>query len=316
MKIVLTEGLGIPQSLLDSYVAPLEAAGHTFTAYPKTTDVAALSEEIKDADVIMLANMPLPGAALEGCTNLKFIDVAFTGVDHVDLKAAKQKGAVVSNASGYSTQAVSELAIEMMLSLLRNVPQVEERCRQGKDKTGLVGRELKGKTVGIVGVGKIGMNTARICQAFGCRVIGTSKPVLSGVIDGVEHMTLDELLPQADILVLHCPLDDSTRGLINADTIAKMKDGALLLNLARGPVVDSAALAAALHGGKLAGAGIDVFETEPPLNTDHPLLHTPNTLVTPHVAFASEESMALRAQIVFDNLAAFMKGEPQNVIPM
>ena len=136
------------------------------------------------------------------------------------------------------------------------------------------------------------------------------------MIDGVEHMTLEEVLAQADILVLHCPLDDSTRGLINAETIAKMKNGALLLNLARGPVVDSAALAAALHSGKLAGAGIDVFETEPPLNTDHPLLHTPNTLVTPHVAFASEESMALRAQIVFDNLNAFMKGEPQNVIPM
>ena len=316
MKIVLTEGLGIPQTLLDSYTAPLEEAGHTFKAYNRTTDVAVLAEEIRDADVVMLANMPLPGAALEACTNLKFIDVAFTGVDHVDLKAAKAKGAVVSNASGYSTQAVSELAIEMMLSLLRNVPQVEERCRQGKDKTGLVGRELKGKTVGIVGVGKIGMNTAKLCQAFGCRVIGTSKHVVSGVIDGVEHMTLEEMLPQADILVLHCPLNDSTRGLINADTLAKMKDGALLLNLARGPVVDSAALAQALNSGKLSGAGIDVFETEPPLDTAHPLLHTPNTLVTPHVAFASEESMALRAQIVFDNLAAFMKGEPQNVIPL
>ncbi|MBQ2700204.1 MAG: hydroxyacid dehydrogenase [Clostridia bacterium] len=316
MKIVLTEGLGIPQTLLDSYTAPLEEAGHTFKAYNRTTDVAVLAEEIRDADVVMLANMPLPGAALEACTNLKFIDVAFTGVDHVDLKAAKAKGAVVSNASGYSTQAVSELAIEMMLSLLRNVPQVEERCRQGKDKTGLVGRELKGKTVGIVGVGKIGMNTAKLCQAFGCRVIGTSKHVVSGVIDGVEHMTLEEMLPQADILVLHCPLNDSTRGLINADTLAKMKDGALLLNLARGPVVDSAALAQALNSGKLSGAGIDVFETEPPLDTVHPLLHTPNTLVTPHVAFASEESMALRAQIVFDNLAAFMKGEPQNVIPL
>ena len=316
MKIVLTEALGIPQSLLDSYTAPLEAAGHTFMAYPKTTDVAVLSDEIRDADVIMLANMPLPGAALEGCTNLKFIDVAFTGVDHVDLKMAKAKGAVVSNASGYSTQAVAELALEMMLSLLRNVPQVEARCREGKDKTGLVGRELKGKTVGIVGTGKIGMNTAKLCQAFGCRVIGTSRTVVSGTVDGVERMTLEELLPQADILVLHCPLTDATRGLINAETIAQMKDGALLLNLARGPVVDSAALAEALHSGKLSGAGIDVFETEPPLDTSHPLLHTPNTLVTPHVAFATEESMALRAQIVFDNLNAFLKGEPQNVIPM
>lgn len=316
MNIVLTEGLGIPQSLLDQYTTPLTAAGHTLTAYPKTTDVQVLIEEIKDADAIILANMPMPGTALAACTHLKFIDIAFTGVDHVDLAAAKAAGATVSNASGYSTQAVAELAIEMMLSLLRNVPQAEARCREGKDKTGLVGRELKGKTVGIVGLGKIGLNTARLCQAFGCRIIGTSPSHQSGVFEGVVCMPLNELLPQADIIVLHCPLNASTRGLIGAQAIARMKDGALVLNLARGPVVDSQALADALHSGKLGGAGIDVFETEPPIPQDHPLLHTPNTLVTPHVAFASEESMALRAQIVFDNLNAFMKGQPVNVVKL
>lgn len=316
MKIVLTESLGIPQSLLDQYTAPLTAAGHTFTAYAKTTDVAALSDEIRDADVVILANMPMPGAALSACRHLRFIDVAFTGVDHVDLAAAKAAGAVVSNASGYSNQAVAELAIEMMLSLLRNVPQVEARCRAGSDKTGLVGRELKGKTVGIVGLGKIGRTTARLCQAFGCRVIGTSPSHQSGELDGIECMPLSRLLADADIVTLHCPLNDSTRGLICAQTLSQMKDGALLLNLARGPVVDSQALADALHSGKLGGAGIDVFETEPPLPLDHPLLHTPNTLVTPHVAFASEESMALRAQIVFDNLNAFLKGQPVNVVQL
>lgn len=316
MNIVLTEGLGIPQALLNQYTDKLEAAGHTFRAYAKTGDVQALSDEVRDADVIILANMPLPGEALNACTHLKFIDVAFTGVDHVDLAAAKAAGAVVSNASGYSTQAVAELAIEMMLSLLRNVPQVEARCREGKDKTGLVGRELKGKTVGIVGIGKIGMNTARLCQAFGCRVIGTSPSRQSGEVEGVSCMPLEDVLAQSDIVVLHCPLNPSTRGMIDAKAIARMKDGALLINLARGPVADTPALAAALESGKLGGAGIDVFETEPPLSTDHPLLHTPNTLVTPHVAFASEESMALRAQIVFDNLDAFLRGEPQNLVKL
>lgn len=316
MKIVLTESLGISDELLNRYVKPLVAAGHTFAAYPKTTDVQALADEIRDADAIILANMPLPGAALAACSHLQFIDVAFTGVDHVDLAAAKAAGAVVSNASGYSTQAVSELAVQMMLSLLRNVSQVEARCRAGQDKTGLVGRELKGKTVGIVGLGKIGMNTARLCQAFGCRVIGTSPSHQQGEYEGIGCMPLDELLSMADIVVLHCPLNPSTRGLIGADAIAHMKDGALLLNLARGPVVDTVALAEALHSGKLSGAGIDVFETEPPLSVDHPLLHTPNTLVTPHVAFASHESMALRAQIVFDNLSAFLRGKPENVVQL
>ena len=129
-------------------------------------------------------------------------------------------------------------------------------------------------------------------------------------------MPLSRLLADADIVTLHCPLNASTRGLICAQTLSQMKDGALLLNLARGPVVDSQALADALHSGKLGGAGIGVFETEPPLPLDHPLLHTPNTLVTPHVAFASEESMALRAQIVFDNLNAFLKGQPVNVVQL
>ena len=316
MHIVLTESLGIPQALLDSYVRPLEAAGHTFAAYPRTADVARLAEEIRGADVVMLANMPLPGEAIRACEHLRFIDVAFTGVDHVDLAAAKAAGAVVSNASGYSTQAVAELALEMMLSLLRNVPQVEARCRAGQEKTGLVGRELRGKTVGIVGLGKIGRNTARLCQAFGCRVIGTSPSHQAGEVDGIRCMTLEELLPQADIVVLHCPLNASTRGLIGREAIARMKDGALLLNLARGPVVDTPALADALRSGKLGGAGIDVFDAEPPLDEGHPLLHTPNTLVTPHVAFATEESMALRAEIVFHNLDAFLRGAPENVVAL
>lgn len=315
MKIVLLESLGIPAELLKSYAGKLEAKGHTFAAYEKNTDAQVQIDRVQDADVIMIANMPLKGEVIRACKNLKFINVAFTGVDHVDLAAAKEMGVKVSNASGYSTQSVAELALGMMLSLLRNVPQVEERCRAGKTKDGLVGTELKGKTVGIVGAGAIGQNTGRLCKAFGCKVIAYNhrpKQAAEGTID--EFVDLDTLTREADIISLNCPLNDSTRGMFDAGRIAMMKKTAILINVARGPVVDSRALADALNEGRIAGAGIDVFETEPPLDVNHPLLHTPNTIVTPHVAFASKESMALRAQIVFDSLDSFLAGKQVNVI--
>lgn len=315
MKIVLLESLGIPAELLKSYADKLEAKGHTFAAYEKNTDAQVQIDRAQDADVIMIANMPLKGEVIRACKNLKFINVAFTGVDHVDLAAAKEMGVKVSNASGYSTQSVAELALGMMLSLLRNVPQVEERCRAGKTKDGLVGTELRGKTVGIVGAGAIGQNTGRLCKAFGCKVIAYNhrpKQAAEGTID--EFVDLDTLTRESDIISLNCPLNDSTRGMFDFGRIAMMKKTAILINVARGPVVDSRALADALNEGRIAGAGIDVFETEPPLDVNHPLLHTPNTIVTPHVAFASKESMALRAQIVFDSLDFFLAGKQVNVI--
>ena len=315
MKIVLLESLGIPAELLKSYADKLEAKGHTFAAYEKNTDAQVQIDRAQDADVIMIANMPLKGEVIRACKNLKFINVAFTGVDHVDLAAAKEMGGTGSNASGYSTQSVAELALGMMLSLLRNVPQVEERCRAGKTKDGLVGTELRGKTVGIVGAGAIGQNTGRLCKAFGCKVIAYNhrpKQAAEGTID--EFVDLDTLTRESDIISLNCPLNDSTRGMFDAERIAMMKKTAILINVARGPVVDSRALADALNEGRIAGAGIDVFETEPPLDVNHPLLHTPDTIVTPHVAFASKESMALRAQIVFDSLDSFIAGKQVNVI--
>lgn len=315
MKIVLLESLGIPAELLKSYADKLEAKGHTFATYEKNTDAQVQIDRAQDADVIMIANMPLKGEVIRACKNLKFINVAFTGVDHVDLAAAKEMGVKVSNASGYSTQSVAELALGMMLSLLRNVPQVEERCRAGKTKDGLVGTELRGKTVGIVGAGAIGQNTGRLCKAFGCKVIAYNhrpKQAAEGTID--EFVDLDTLTRESDIISLNCPLNDSTRGMFDFGRIAMMKKTAILINVARGPVVDSRALADALNEGRIAGAGIDVFETEPPLDVNHPLLHTPNTIVTPHVAFASKESMALRAQIVFDSLDSFLAGKQVNVI--
>ena len=324
MNIVLLESLGISPELLDQYAKKLEQQGHRFAAYERDTDPAVQIECARDADILMIANMPLSGQVIRACKNLKFIDVAFTGVDHVDLQAAKEMGVKVSNAAGYSTQAVAELAVCMMLSLLRNVPQVEARCRDGKTKDGLVGSELSSKTVGIVGAGAIGCRTAQLCRAFGCRVLAYSRTKKQ--VEGVEYVDLDTLLRESDIVSLHCPLNDESRHLIDKNAIARMKDGAYLINTARGPVVDSQAVADALNSGKLAGAGIDVFERltpgytvgileqEPPLDTAHPLLHAKNTIVTPHVAFASAESMVARAKIVFDNIAQWMDGHQTNII--
>lgn len=314
MNIVLLESLGIPDSLLERCTAPLAAAGHTFAAYPRTTDPDRLIEEARDADVLMLANMPLPGQVIRACEHLKFIDVAFTGVDHVDPDAAREMGVAVSNASGYSNDSVAELTVCMALALLRNLPQVEERCRTGGTKDGLVGHELRGKTVGLVGTGAIGSRVAQLFAAFGCRVIASGDHSHKPNTDLITYLPLTEVLAQADILSLHCPLNDSTRGLIGAEAIARMKPGALLLNAARGPVVDSAALAAALNEGRLGGAGVDVFETEPPLPADHPLLHTLNTIVTPHVAFATAESMEKRAEIVFHSLDCWLEGHQINKV--
>lgn len=314
MNIVLLEPLGVSDAVLDSFVRPLTDGGHTFTAYPKDTDPQKQIERAKDADVIMIANMPLSGEVISACPNLKFIDVAFTGVDHVDLDACRARGVKVSNAAGYSTQAVAELAVCMALSLLRNVPQVEERCRAGQTKDGLVGSELRGKTVGIVGVGAIGTRAAELFHAFGCKVLGYKRHVTGEEPCFIQFVPMDALLAQSDIVSLHCPLNDSSRGLIGAENIAKMKRGALLINMARGPVVDSQALADALDSGDLGGAGIDVFETEPPLDVGHPLLHSRNTIVTPHVAFASKESMEARCKIIFDSLQSWIDGNQVNVI--
>ncbi|MBE5990970.1 MAG: hydroxyacid dehydrogenase [Paenibacillaceae bacterium] len=314
MNIVLLESLGIPDSLLNECAKPLIDSGHSFTAFEKNADTKVQIEQAQNADVIMIANMPLNGEVIDACKNLKFIDVAFTGVDHVDMAAARKNNISISNAAGYSTEAVAELSLCLMLSLLRNVMQTDARCREGKTKDGLVGCELRGKTIGIIGAGAIGTRTAELCKAFGCRVLGYKRTISGNEPDFMEFVSLDELLSSSDIVSLHCPLNEDSRHLINRETIAKMKQGAYIINAARGPVVDSEALAEALNSGYLAGAGIDVFENEPPIDTSHPLLNCKNTIVTPHIAFASAESMKLRAQIVFENLMKWMEGDQINKI--
>lgn len=314
MKVAILESLGISEEELSARKAPFEAEGVEFVSYAKSTDTAVLIEETKGADAVIIANMPYKNEVIEAADQLKFIDVAFTGVDHVGLAAAKEKNIAVSNASGYSNEAVAELAMGMVLSLYRRMREVEARCRGNKTKDGLVGYEVKGKTVGIVGLGKIGTRSAELFHAMGADILASSRSVHADAPDYVKQVALEELLAASDIVILHCPLNDSTRGLINKETLKLMKSSAILINVARGPVCNTADLAAALNDGVIAGAGIDVFDIEPPLAADEPLLATPNTLVTPHVAFATHESMTLRAEIVFDNLRAWMDGQQKNVI--
>ena len=205
-------------------------------------------------------------------------------------------------------------ANEFAVDLLRNVPKVEQRCRDLKTKEGLIGSELKGKTVGIIGLGKIGMRSAALFHAFGCRILASSRTVHPDVPDYIWQVNREKLLTLSDIVILHCPLNDSTRGMIDSKALKLMKSSAYLINLARGPVVKAKDLADALNSGVIAGAAADVFDAEPPLPADEPLLSAANMIVTPHIAFATKESMDKRAEIVFGNLRCWMEGFPINLV--
>lgn len=316
MKIVVMEPLGVALEKINALAAALQAAGHEFVYYTsKETQQDKLLERVQDADIIMLANQPLSAEIINACPKLKMLSVAFTGVDHIALDACRARNILVCNAAGYSTNAVAELTFGLAISVIRNIVPCDARCRRAGTKDGLVGFELFGKTFGVVGTGAIGARVAKIAAAFGCRVLAYSRTVKQELVDaGVQYVSLDELLAQSDFVSLHVPLTDATRGLINAYAIAKMKQGAVLLNTARGPVVDSVALAEALNAGKLAGAGIDVFEGEPPIAENHPLCSAKNTVLTPHVAFASREALETRADIVFANIEKWLNGAPQNVV--
>lgn len=316
MKIVVMEPLGVALEKIEALAVPLKEAGHEFIYHTtKETNQEKLLARVADADIIILANQPLSAEIINCCPKLKMLSVAFTGVDHIALEACRARNILVCNAAGYSTNAVAELTFGLAISVIRNIVPCDGRCRSAATKDGLVGFELFGKTFGVVGTGAIGSRMAKIAQAFGCRVLAYSRTPKQELIDlGVEFVALDELLEQADFVSLHVPLTAATKGLINAEAISKMKPTAVLLNTARGPVVDSAALSDALNEGRLAGAGIDVFEIEPPIAKEHPLCHAKNTVLTPHVAFASKEALEARADIVFANLWKYFTGEPQNVV--
>ena len=313
MKLVIIEPLGVEDEKLLQMAKEALPESVEITYYnTRVTDTDTLIERGKDADIIAVSNLPLNADVIRGCANLKMLAVAFTGVDHIAMDVCRERGITVCNCSGYSNAAVADLVFGMIVALYRNLPACGQAVRNRGTKDGLIGFELEGKKFGVVGTGAIGLKVAAVAQAFGCQVYAYSRTKKE--IPGITYVDLDTLLAECDIVSLHTPLNDGTRGLINGERLAKMKPNAVLINTSRGPVVDSAALAEALNSGKIAGAGIDVFEGEPPIPADHPLLTAKNVIATPHIGFATKEALVKRAVIVFDNIVKWMAGTPQNVM--
>lgn len=313
MKLVIIEPLGVEQEKLLAMAAEQLPESVEVVYYDtRVTDTETLIERGKDADIIAVSNLPLNADVIDGCKNLKMLSVAFTGVDHIALDACRRNGVLVSNCAGYSTAAVADLVFGLLISLYRNIPACNEVVRREGTKDGLVGFELEGKKFGVVGTGSIGLRVAAIAQAFGCEVLAYSRTKKD--VPGITYTDLNTLLSQCDIVSLHTPLNDSTRGLIGKEQLALMKKNAVLINTARGPVVDSQALAEALNAEQITGACIDVFETEPPIKKEHPLLNAKHVIATPHAAFATKEALVKRAVIVFDNITAWLNNAPQNVM--
>ncbi|RSX54770.1 2-hydroxyacid dehydrogenase [Bifidobacterium dolichotidis] len=315
MKIVMLQDINAQPAFIEQQRAKLAAQGHTLTiAYDESGVVSqnALADALREADAAIVANMDVPAAAVEQAQQLKFIDVAFTGVDRIPMDVCNKRGIVVSNAAGYATQSVVELVLENALSMLRHVDEEQQRVRSGQTANPQMGHTVSGKTVGIIGAGHIGRAVAHMFKALGCHVLAFNHSAVQ-CADIDEQVDLDELLRRSDIVTIHLPLTEQTMGLIDASKLALMKPTAVLINAARGPIVNTQDLAAALRTGTIAQAAVDVFDEEPPLSADNPLLHAPHTLLTPHIGYRTAEAMTIRAQIAFDNLQAWLAGQPQHV---
>lgn len=304
MKIVAVEPIGISEQRAAEIAADLAKKCHDFVCYrDRKEDAGTLIDRMKDAEVVIVSNIPVRANVLEQCPCLKMLDVAFTGLDHIDLDYCQAHGITVKNASGYATEGVAELAIGLMLDLYRHITVLDADTRKGGTRNNFLGKELRGKRVGIVGTGAIGIQTAKLLQAFGCDVVAWSRTQKADVqAMGIAYLPLEELMSTSDIISLHVPLTADTHHLISKEMLALCKPTAILINTARGNVVDIDALACLLKEGKLAGAGIDVFEKEPPLALDHPLFDAPNCIVVPHVGYATREAFDDRIDIILNNL--------------
>ena len=308
MRIVCVEPLGISQEHFEELKKEMASKGHVFEYYmDRNEDTEILASRMGEADIAVISNIPLPAAVLSRCPSLQYLSVAFTGLDHIDMDFCREHHITVQNAAGYSTTAVSELAVGLMLDVLRRITSLDAAIRQEQGRGSFLGRELRGNTVGVVGTGAIGTATIRLLLAFGCNVITYNRSRHAEVeAMGVEYTDLDALMQQSDIVTLHVPLNAETHHLISRERIAMMKPTAILVNTARGNVVDIPALAEALSSHRIAGAGIDVYEKEPPLASDHPLLTAPNCICVPHIGYASREAFDIRADIVFDHVRQYL----------
>ncbi len=290
----------------------LREGGADLVFMPGIIDEAALIAACAGADIaaiLLRGSPPLTDRVLAAAPSLKIIAKHGAGVDSVDIPAATRRGIAVMVASGANADAVAEHALALMLALARELPRFDRDVRSGawRDLNQFT-RDFSARTVGIVGYGQIGERTARLAQACGARVVIHSRSAITPPVGMTYESDLNYLLGTVDIVSLHCPLTDQTRGLIGAAQLARMKPDALLINTARGPVIDEAALIAALRSGRLAGAALDTFAVEPP-DLNHPLFALPHVIVTPHIAAATTGAMARMGTIAASNILCWLRGE-------
>lgn len=317
MKIVVLDRTSVGE---DVSVEEMKRYGEV-VFYNSTPD-SLVAERIADADIVVANKNPINEASLRDAKNVKLVCQFATGYDNVDIAYCKSREIRVVNVRNYSTAAVAQHTIALALSVLENLPYYDEYVKSGayaaQERFAHFGRtyyELEGKTWGIIGMGNIGRSVARIAEALGCRVIFYSASGKSACTD-YERVDFDELLARSDVLSLHCPLSDRTRHIMNAAAFEKMKRSAILINVARGAVVDTVALAQALRDGQIRGAGIDVFEKEP-MRAEDALLRLADTGVlqlTPHMAWASSEARTRCVTETCRNIEAFLNGEDRNVV--
>ena len=316
MKIVIRDGSAENRGVLSW--AGLEALGE-LTVYDRTPP-EQVADRIGDAEIVILNKTPLPREMLDRCPNVRYIGVLATGYNIVDVQAAKERGIPVCNIPTYGTDAVGQFAIAMLLEICHHVAHHDAAVHEGRWEScpdwcfwdyPLI--ELAGKTMGIIGFGRIGRTTGRIARALGMQVVACDSIETDEGREIGRYLPLEELFACSDVIALHCPLFPETQGIINRDTIAKMKDGVILLNNSRGPLIVEQDLADALNSGKVYAAGLDVVSTEP-IRGDNPLLKAKNCLITPHISWAPKESRQRLMGIAVESLRAFLDGNPINVV--
>ena len=284
------------------------------------TPVAEMAARCAGAEVVLTNKAVLNSEIIAALPELKYIGVCATGFNIVDIAAAKQRGIVVTNVPGYSSASVAQLVFALILELTHAVGRHAQSVAAGKwqacadfsfSEQPLL--ELEGRTLGVVGYGDIGASVARIGLAFGMKVLASKRTWSQPPPDGVTPAETDEIFSQSDVISLHCPLTDATKHLVGPRTLGLMKPSAFLINTGRGPLIDEAALAEALHAGQIGGAGLDVLSVEPP-SAGNPLIGAPNCLVTPHVGWATREARTRLIAQVAANLKAWQEGTPVNVV--
>jgi len=280
-----------------------------------------VDERIADADVVFLNKTVITRENLEKCKNLKFISVIATGYNTVDFKAARELGIPVANVPSYGTEAIGQHAIALLLEITNHVAHHDGEVRKGR-KNGpgdwcfwdYPSIELENKVMGIIGLGRIGQITSRVAQAFGMKVLAFDQYQNPNLVnENCRYTDLDTLLAQSDVIALHCPLFAETENIINKDTIAKMKDGVIIINNSRGALVVEEDLAEALKSGKVYAAGLDAVRNEP-IEMDNPLLSAPNVFFTPHISWAAIECRQRLIDYSLDNLKAYLDGNPTNIV--